>query len=158
MQRGGQPATRKPGEKRPLTSENDEMRRIRRANLKIVAEERGGVTSLAKRLGYATSSYVSQLCGGQRPIREETARYVEKSLGLPSKWLDTRHDDLARGPKLDESLVMQAFDAVSLAVQKFKLDISVGTQKRLVELVYENAQRSGHIDDAYVRKVVDLLK
>lgn len=60
----------------------------RRARLKELIEKFGGPTVIAHRLKLSSSSYVSQLAGGHRPITESTVAKIEDGLGLTPGWFD----------------------------------------------------------------------
>lgn len=61
----------------------------RRANLRTLMEQRG-VNALARQLGYANASFLSQMAGPNpiRGVTEKTARRFEARLGLPVGSLD----------------------------------------------------------------------
>jgi plasmid maintenance system antidote protein VapI len=67
----------------------EQLRKVRIANLQVLAEHFGSGADLARRLG-VTASYVTQLCGPTptRGITEDTAREIEEKLGLKSGWMD----------------------------------------------------------------------
>lgn len=130
----------------------------RRQNLRVLAEQWGGPTGLAKKLKYSGPSYVSQLTSGHRPITEKTARRVEKSLALKSGWMDAPHNLPIAQAKIDESVVLRIMRSVNAAIEEAGMEANLSTIQRLVELIYENAIAAGEIDEAYVRKVVNLLK
>lgn len=62
----------------------------RRANVRKLAESLGGVTELGKKLGYANSSFIVQMCGPKpiRQVSESTARRFERMLDLLPGSLD----------------------------------------------------------------------
>lgn len=61
----------------------------RAANLRALCDQHG-VTGLAQRLGYAGPGYLHQLIAAKRlrVCGEDTARYIEHTLGLSRGWLD----------------------------------------------------------------------
>jgi len=63
---------------------------VRRNNLLLLADQRGGRKQLGAALGYSNGSYISQLLGTppKRPLTETTARSIEAKLKLPSGWMD----------------------------------------------------------------------
>jgi hypothetical protein len=63
---------------------------VRRANVRQLMGERGGLTDLSKRLGYKNPSFLSQMTGPEptREITEKTARKIEKALALDPGSLD----------------------------------------------------------------------
>jgi hypothetical protein len=73
---------------------SDPMQKVfeaRRANLRTLAEKHEGIGKLAEKLGYANSSFLSQLIGPNptRDVTEKNARKIEAALGLPALWMDT---------------------------------------------------------------------
>jgi hypothetical protein len=130
----------------------------RRENLRHLADQWGGPTGIAKQIGWAGPSYVSQLTNGHRPITEKTARLVEEKLRLDQGWLDQEHE-LPRGvANVDESMVMQVMKAVGAALQEAGVSIGPRKMAQLVEVLYEDAARSGAVDREKVRRMVLLLK
>lgn len=71
---------------------------IRRHNLRLLALEIGH-QELAHQLGYASTSFLSQMIGPHhtRRVSEITARKVEQVLDLPPLWLDQVHDPFDPG-------------------------------------------------------------
>ena len=68
---------------------------IRRENLRrYIAESSATSIAIAKQLGMATGSYLSQIVGNQptRKLHEDKAREFEKKLNLPAGWLDIERD------------------------------------------------------------------
>lgn len=84
---------------------------IRRDNLKALAEELGGVASLARTLD-RSESQVSQwirgsahsATGRKRGMKIETARWIEQVTGKPAGWLDQAHSpqDTAQPHRVEE--------------------------------------------------------
>ncbi|MEN9316090.1 MAG: hypothetical protein RIS35_2483 [Pseudomonadota bacterium] len=62
----------------------------RRANIRALVAERGGLTKLARILGYKNPSFLSQMISANptREVTERTARGIEEALGLPDGHLD----------------------------------------------------------------------
>ena len=71
------------------------LREIRRRNLvELVARHndrtgRGGVQTVAKRLGHGWAGFVSQMRTGHKTVTEQTARAIEAAFGLPDKAMDS---------------------------------------------------------------------
>lgn len=83
---------------------------IRRDNLKALAEELGGVASLARTLD-RSESQISQWTTGaplpsgkKRGMKTETARWIEQVTGKPAGWLDQAHSpqDTAQPHRVEE--------------------------------------------------------
>jgi transcriptional regulator with XRE-family HTH domain len=142
--------------KKPLVT--NDVQDVRRANLLALAAQWGGASGLAKRMKWSGPSYVSQLTSGHRPITEKTARHIEKVLDLEPQWLDTKHDVQATPADVDETLVRRVVLMVGGVLQDEGLTLEPKKFAELVEIVYEDAARSGRIDEAYARKVVNLMK
>jgi plasmid maintenance system antidote protein VapI len=138
---------------------DDRIMENRRRNLRVLAEQWGGVNGLAKKLGYSGGSYISQMTSGYRPITEKTARRIEKDLRIrPSGWMDEPHDLPIAPAQIDEAVLIQIMRSVASVMDEVGISANISTQQRIVELVYENAKSTGRIDDEFIRRVVDLLK
>jgi hypothetical protein len=72
-------------------SKHEIVQGYRRCNLRHLISKFGGQTELSKELGYATSTYLTQMVGPSpiRGISEKNAREFEQKLGLPEHSLDT---------------------------------------------------------------------
>lgn len=81
---------------------------IRRMNARLLAEEVGGVTTLAGMAG-TSQSYLSQIIGPKpsREVGELLARKLEQATGRPYGWLDESHVTDARRAK-----ARQVYDAL----------------------------------------------
>lgn len=79
---------------------------IRKANLRLLLQQWEGPSTLAKKLGYAGPSYLSQIVGGHRPITEKTARDIEAKLDLPAGWMD--RDKSGESGRVDNAQVADA--------------------------------------------------
>lgn len=138
-----------------------DVHKVRRANLRSLIEKWGGPTTLAKRLGHASGSYLAQLAGPNpsREVNEKVARSIEQSLDLPLGWLDQPHNgDRAAGRKrdVDVTVVSRVIELASAALGKHQVPAS--TLAELVALVYEHAQEHGAIDERYLQRLVNLTK
>lgn len=72
-------------------SDMDKTYTVRLANLRRLVEmTEGGAAELARVMGHANRSFISQLSGVNptRKITEKTARNVETAMGLPAGWMD----------------------------------------------------------------------
>lgn len=67
---------------------------FRRENLRKLADTMGGPSALAKKLGYANSSFIVQMVGPHpiRQVSEFTARKFEQALDLVPNALDNPVD------------------------------------------------------------------
>lgn len=71
---------------------------IRRANIRALINERGGLTKLSRLLGYKNPSFLSQMISLDNPTREvteKTARGIEEAMVLPTGYLDRAPDAVA---------------------------------------------------------------
>lgn len=148
-----------------------ELLQTRRDNLRAVAAERGGVTGLAKTLGYKGPSYLSQMIGPQhnRDISESTAREIEHALGLPVRFLD-ESQGLDRRPsvvalaegrepvpiQIDEPLFLQVADTLRALLRTLPAPLAKDKAHSIFVRVYADAERSGKIDAELARDLVRL--
>lgn len=130
---------------------------IRRDNLRRVTNEWGGPTSLAKKLGHSNGSYLAQLIGPNptRMISEKTAREIEARLTLPTGWLDREQSGI---PQIDDEALADCVRAVAAALQDLKKRAQPSTFADVVQLVYEHRKLTGRLDEAFIQRVVRLLK
>lgn len=148
----------------------DPQQLVRRANLKRLYAIHGGPTRLAELLGLANGSYLSQMAGGNRPIRDRWARKIEETLRLPRGWMDTDHADAplftppaaspntptaAAAAAATEDLTTNTVLAVSAALGDIR--VSPTTLATLVSLVLEHSRMVGRVDDTYLRKLISLV-
>lgn len=75
----------------------EDMQNIRMVNLRLLIKKCGGNNKSAKRMGYKSGSFLSQMTGPNpdRLITEGTARDIERKLGLALGMLDTQVDGVA---------------------------------------------------------------
>lgn len=94
---------------------------VRRDNLKRLLKEYGTNTALAGATIKSTS-YISQLLGGASNPGETVSRGIEKTLGLPSGWLD---QDRAEPPAVFSPEHWEMLDdeapAIVITITKFAL-------------------------------------
>jgi hypothetical protein len=62
--------------------------RARQINLGLLLAKEGGATIVARKLGYANSSYIASLARPGSQMPETVARSIEATLGLQKGWLD----------------------------------------------------------------------
>jgi hypothetical protein len=143
----------------PVLWQAAQMRTVyetRRENLRTIAKQWGGPTSLARKLGHANGSYLAQLIGPNpsREVSEKVAREIEAKLGLPTGWLDQENPGTAQ-PN-DEQLA-QCVMAVASCLRDKGLRPNPETYSQLVALVYDRVRLTGRVDEAYTQKLVGLL-
>ena len=129
----------------------------RRGNLRLLVKEWGGPTSLAKKLGHTNGSYLAQLIGPNpsREISEKVAREIEGKLGLPLGWLDANHDG---NTKVDDTALAECVRATTTAIREAKLHPSADKFGTLVGVVYDHYRLIGRVDEAFILKLVKLMK
>lgn len=135
-----------------------DLMEMRVKNLRELALQWGGPSSIAKKLKISGPSYISQLISGHRPLTEKSVRRFEKVLGLPSGWFDIDHDNPAPPASLDDSLVTRAIVLVATVANEQAVTIRPEQLAEVVSLVYGEAQRSGHLDEQLVNRIISLLK
>lgn len=134
------------------------IQEVRRANLRRLLGERGGTTSLAKALGHAGPSYLSQLISAARPISEKTARKIEEQLQLPERALDRAPGEPLPFSGTDRQLLAESVRVVGAELDRVKLKLSPERYARLVALVYESSVHAGGVDAANVAKLIELIQ
>lgn len=163
----------------PGTSEMPNLSDTRRANIRALVDERGGLTKLSKILGYKNPSFLSQMLsvgGATREVTERTARRIEDALGLPSGHLDHQ---AAVGPlpvstaqaepvpvarptaratsEETVKLVADVIRAVGAACDEAGVNMAPGKFADLVALVYTDSVERGMRPD-HVAQLVRLLR
>lgn len=132
---------------------------IRIQNLKWLSAQWGGPTSLAKKLKLSGGSYICQLMAGTRPVTEKTARKFEAQLGLATGWLDQDHGGgTVRAVALDDALLARTITLVSATMNESGVTLPPEKLAEVVSWVYDDASKSGQLNEALVRRVVGLLK
>ena len=129
----------------------------RRVNLRALAQQWGGPTSLAKKLGHSNGSYLAQLIGPNpsRDVSEKTAREIEQRLGLPIGWLDGEH---AGGTGVDDEALSDVVRAVAAALRDAGLRPSPERYATLVGLAYDYLRLTGRVDENQIKKFIALMK
>lgn len=131
-----------------------DVQATRRANLRMVVDQWDGPTNLAKKLSLSGPSYLSQLTHGNRPFTEKTARGFEDKLGLPRGWFDEERDPF--GVRVDNGLLEQCVLAVAGAAEDIGVNVPAAVMADLVTLVYEQAEKTGAVDESLARRLVKL--
>lgn len=129
----------------------------RRENLRTLAREWGGPTSLAKKLGHSNGSYLAQLIGPNpsREVSEKTAREVEVKLNLPLGWMDRENAQSARP---DDSQLAECVRAVASCLRDAGLRPTPETYSKVVALTYDRLRLTGRVEEDYIKKLVGLLR
>lgn len=129
----------------------------RRDNLRELMRTWGGPTSLSKKLGHSNGSYIAQLAGPHpsREVSEKVAREMEAKLGLPTGWLDGRHDPVK---PVDDAALSQCVRAVAAALRDAGQRPDPDTYAKLVTLAYEHTKLVGQVDEPFIVKIIGLVK
>jgi hypothetical protein len=133
----------------------------RKRNLKLLVQQWDGPTNLAKKLGYAGPSYVSQMVSGNRPITEKAARQIEDKASLPTGWLDQDNRPPGKNGRpaaVDTDLISRIITTIGTVLEEEGVQLHPSKFSELVALVYEDAATHGRTDDAFVSRLVRLLK
>lgn len=130
---------------------------LRVANLRLLVEQWGGPTTLAKKLQLSGPSYLSQLVSDppNRPITEKTARSFEEKLDLPLGWMD--QENAHEGRTISDTLISKVVMAVGAALEEAGTALSSRKFADLVSLVYDQAKRDGGPDESYIDRLVKLV-
>lgn len=130
---------------------------LRRANLRELAKTWGGPTSLAKKLQHSNGSYLAQLIGPHpsRDVSEKTARDIERKLGLSIGWLDQEH--AGKSSPLDDKALGDCVRAIAAALRDAGHTASPVQYGTLVELTYDRWRLVGRLDEAYIKRLMELM-
>ena len=126
-------------------------------NLRALLTQWGGPTSLSRKLKLSGPSYLSQVVGGNRPMTEKTARKWEQQLGLISGWFDVEHAGLVT-PQIDTALITRCITLVGHPLDEAHLTVESEKFAEIANLVYQEAVRSGSIDETLVQRIVKLMR
>ncbi len=141
--------------------QGEKLSQQRRTNLKQILIEQGGPASFAKKLDLSGPSFLSQMVNGHRVITEKTSRRIELAAGKPEYWMDHAHSSVEGvGPtasvQVDPSFVGAAVKMVAEIQQELKTALTPEKYAEIVNLVYENAQRTGKLDRDFSMRLVKL--
>lgn len=112
-----------------------------------------GPGALAKRLGYSSGSYLSQVAGPtpSRSISERTARSIETLLDLPDGYLD-KEDSAPPAPLAVSDVVLEVMNAV----EKMDRRPSASKIADIVALALSHGAPSGKVDRDFLQKLLNL--
>lgn len=130
----------------------------RRVNLRELARQWGGPTSLAKKLKHANGSFLAQLIGPNptREVSEKVAREMESALRLPQGWLDD--DRSGMQSVVDDDLLATCVRAVATELRDAGRKPDPDRYATLVALVYDHARLGGgRLDESAIKKLISLL-
>lgn len=151
---------------------------VRMRNLRAVVTTMGGVSKVAKSLGYVNPSFISQMIGPSptRAITEKTARKFERDLGLTKGALDdaagvseasmptsppartrARDDEEVRRELLE--LVEEVIELVGRTCEEVGAAPGPAKFGALLKMGLEDAaEHGGHPRAARIRNLAELLK
>lgn len=121
-------------------TEQEIMQGYRRFNLRRLVVECGGQTELAKKLGYKTSTFLTQMVGPTpiRTITENTAREFEQKLALQHLSLDSpamfTDNDLVDVFRSNESVFDTALSEGKRKYSKLSYDLYRTPQSPLIAM------------------------
>lgn len=133
--------------------------KLRILNLRQLLKDWSGPANLAAKLGYSNASFVVQMAGPHpiRAISEKTARRIEEKLGLPTGWMDQEHKP-EKSKTVNESEVVHIVRAVGAVLGDAGLSLPPDQFADVVALAYEHSRLVGKVDEAYIVKLVTLLR
>ena len=112
---------------------------IRRANIRALVQERGGLSKLSRLLGYKNPSFLSQMLSADNPTREvteKTARSIEEAMGLPAGHLDQSSDVAAAPPRAVQVEVKHAPESLAPERPAAAVTVAAGDPtQRMIEAV-----------------------
>lgn len=134
----------------------------RRAHLRQYADpgaKTGRLTQMALALGYSNATFLSGLLK-KRPFTEKTARKIEKYLGVEQgSWDKPVQAGAAPAPLPDSGdLTERAVTAVALAAEREGVKLTPAKLAKLVGLVTDLARQTGSVDEATVRRMVQIAE
>ncbi|QXV72215.1 hypothetical protein Acf1_00018 [Acidovorax phage ACF1] len=137
---------------------------IRRQNLRALIEKHGG-SKLAKMLGYASPSFLSQQAGPNptREVTERSARAFEKKLGLPPGHLDRlpeAEDAPPAAQAMSPDVIANVIRLVGSLMQAEAIDVPAPQRfSDVIALaVTDTLEHGGVPREQHIRRVVRLLK
>ena len=138
--------------------------KTRKENLKLLIEKWGGVTSLSKKLGHSTPSYLSQLTGphASRDITERSARKIEAALDLKPGWLDADHSAAVHRPTgeaksdIDPDRLAECIEMVGALCEALGVRVNPIKFSDLVTLAYQDT-RSAEERRLYLQRIIKLM-
>ncbi len=139
---------------------------VRRANVRQLIGERGGLTDLSKRLGYKNPSFLSQMTGPEptREITEKTARKIEKALSLDPGSLDkpigyAKAEQSPSRPDPDVvALVSEVIRMIGRECDAAEVHPSPGKLADIAALVLAASFEQGRPPADHIKQIVNLLK
>lgn len=132
-----------------------DLKELRRTNLKKKAEEAGGSAALARALGYANQSFLSNVLTGLKPLGERAARSIERKAGWPEYELDRLPGEPLPFHGTDRQMIAACVRAIGDALGERQ--ITPAKFAELVALYYEHCTTRGSLDPAHLARLLKLL-
>jgi hypothetical protein len=137
--------------------------KTRKANLRLLIDKWGGVTSLAKKLGHNNPSYLSQLTGprSSRDISERAARKIEEALDLKLGWLDADHQsatftqEKSPPPDINPDKLAECIEIVTRLCDANSVRPTPGKFADLVSIAYQESRADR---EAYLTRIIKLMR
>lgn len=138
---------------------------IRRANLRALIEQHGGVSRLSEKLGYRSPSFLVQQAGPNpsREVTEKSARRFEQVLGLEPGTLDrnpTGTSAATASVAIDSGVISDVIRLVGTLMAREQ--VLVPAPERFADLlalaVTDTLEHGGVPRESHIRSVVRLLK
>ncbi len=132
----------------------------RRANIRALVEERGGLTKLSKAMGYKNPSFLSQMIGPEptREVTERTARKIEEVLGLRPNSLDQAPGGAPPQSSTTVAMVADVIRLVGTACESEGVAPTPAKFAEIVALVYSDSMERGSTRPDQVKQLVRLLR
>ena len=140
-----------------------DIQEIRRGNLRAMMDKEGA-TDLAKKLGYRTPTFLSQMCGPNptRKVTEKSARRFEKDLGIPAGTLDKDPATAAKQATpstIDVDLVADVIRMVGNVCSAEAVELPPSRFADLVALAFvDTIEHQGKQRPEHVKQLVRLFK
>ena len=134
-----------------------DMQEIRRESLRRLVQEYGGMTALAKLLGHARGSFISQLLSDAppRPISEKSVRKWERMLTLPPGWMD----GTVKAPvSVDTRMLRSVIEAATEALSSSSVRLDAARFAELIASCYGDALAVAAVDISRIASIVGTLR
>lgn len=130
---------------------------VRRRNLQRLVTQHGGISTLAKLMGYTGPSYISQMMRGHRSMTERAASMLETKLGLPSGWMEREHSASER--VAPEALGDAGLAAIALygAMEDTGYHLSSEKFAEVLGLVQRDLKSHGYVDSEHITVLLKLV-
>lgn len=134
----------------------------RRANLRTLIEQHGGVSRLSEKLGYSSPSFLVQQVGPNptRVVTERSARKFEQKLGLEPGTLDRETGGTPTSAGVSTQVISDVIRLVGTLMQREA--VQMPPPERFADLLAlaltDTLEHGGVPREGHIRSVVRLLK